>query len=152
MTTYPAQLLINGELVTGSASPLDVLDPATGGVLTRVNQASDDQVDAAVAAARNAFTGWAATPPKDRAAALLALADAIDADGQEYASLESDNAGKPYGAALADEIPAVSDTFRFFAGACRTLTGAVAGEYLAGHTSFIRRDPVGVVPSIAPWN
>ncbi|WP_309570952.1 gamma-aminobutyraldehyde dehydrogenase [Deinococcus sp.] len=150
--TYSTQLLIGGELVNGTSAALDVLDPATGHVLVGVHQASNEQVDAAVAAAKSAFGAWASTPPKDRAAALLALADAIDADGETYAALESDNAGKPYGAALADEIPAISDTFRFFAGACRTLTGAVAGEYLAGHTSFIRRDPVGVVASIAPWN
>ena len=83
---------------------------------------------------------------------LLKLADAIEAQAETFARLESLNCGKPYARALGDEIPAVADCFRFFAGACRTLTGPLAGEYLAGHTSFIRRDPVGVVGSIAPWN
>lgn len=152
MTKPHTDLLINGELTPGAGAPLDALDPATGHPLTSVNQASTEQVDAAVRGAKEAFPAWAATPPKDRAALLLALADAIDADAEDYAALESDNAGKPYGAALGDELPAISDTFRFFAGACRTITGAVAGEYMAGHTSFIRRDPVGVVGSIAPWN
>ena len=83
---------------------------------------------------------------------LLKLADAIEAQAETFARLESLNCGKPYARALGDEIPAVADCFRFFAGACRTLTGPLAGEYLAGHTSIIRRDPVGVVGSIAPWN
>jgi aminobutyraldehyde dehydrogenase len=83
---------------------------------------------------------------------LLRLADRIEADGAAFAKLESRNCGKPLPAALNDEIPAVADVFRFFAGACRTMTGAVAGEYLAGFTSMIRRDPIGVVASIAPWN
>ena len=83
---------------------------------------------------------------------LLKLADRIEADGAAFAKVESRNCGKPLAAALNDEIPAIADVFRFFAGACRTLTGAVAGEYLAGFTSMIRRDPVGVVASIAPWN
>lgn len=149
---YHTQLLIGGALTAGTGAPTDVLDPATGHTLVQVNQASEEQVNAAVRAAREAFPAWAATPPKDRAAALIALADAIDTDGETYAGLESDNAGKPYGAVLGDEIPGISDTFRFFAGAVRNMTGTVAGEYLAGHTSFIRRDPVGVVGSIAPWN
>ncbi len=83
---------------------------------------------------------------------LLKLADRIEADGAAFAELESQNCGKPLAAALDDEIPAIADVFRFFAGACRTMTGAVAGEYLAGFTSMIRRDPIGVVASIAPWN
>ena len=97
-------------------------------------------------------TGWARTAPKDRAYLLLKLADRIEADGEAFAKLESQNCGKPLAAALADEIPAIADVFRFFAGACRTMTGALAGEYLAGYTSMIRRDPIGVVASIAPWN
>jgi aminobutyraldehyde dehydrogenase len=83
---------------------------------------------------------------------LLALADAIDANSETLAELESLNCGKPYLAALNDEMPAVADVFRFFAGAIRTMTGSLAGEYISGHTSIIRRDPLGVVASIAPWN
>jgi aminobutyraldehyde dehydrogenase len=146
------KLLINGRLVAGQGSVEEVLNPATGKVIARIAEASDGQIDAAVRAAEKAFEGWAQTPPKDRSTLLLKLADRIEADGAEYARLESLNCGKPLAAALADEIPAIADVFRFFAGACRTQHGAVAGEYLAGFTSMIRRDPVGVVASIAPWN
>ena len=146
------KLLINGQLVAGAGKVEDVLNPATGKVLAKVPEASRAQVDAAVKAADAAFDGWARTAPKDRAALLLKLADRIEADGPAFAKLESQNCGKPLSAALNDEIPAIADVFRFFAGACRTMTGAVAGEYLAGYTSMIRRDPVGVVASIAPWN
>ncbi len=146
------KLLINGKLVAGEGKVEEVLDPATGKVLAKVPEASREQVNAAVHAADAAFEGWSRTPPKDRAALLLRLADRIEADGPSFAKLESQNCGKPLPAALNDEIPAVADVFRYFAGACRTMTGAVAGEYLAGFTSMIRRDPVGVVASIAPWN
>jgi aminobutyraldehyde dehydrogenase len=146
------KLLINGRLVAGHGDAEDVLDPATGKVIARIAEASLEQVDAAVRAAEAAFAGWAATAPKDRGALLLKLADRIEGDGAGFAQLESRNCGKPLAAALADEIPAIADVFRFFAGAARTMHGAVAGEYLAGFTSMIRRDPVGVVASIAPWN
>jgi len=109
-------------------------------------------VNAAVAAAEQAFDGWAQTPPKDRAALLLKIADRIETQAQGYAALESQNTGKPLSAALNDELPAIADVFRFFAGAARTQHGQIAGEYLPGHTSFVRRDPIGVVASIAPWN
>ncbi|THF67623.1 gamma-aminobutyraldehyde dehydrogenase [Deinococcus sp. Arct2-2] len=148
----PSQLLIGGKLLGGQGQAYDVLNPATGKTLISLPEASEEQVNAAVGAAQHAAGGWARTTPKDRAALLLALADRIDADAEIYARLEAENCGKPYAAVLADEIGAISDTFRFFAGAARTMQGAVAGEYLAGHTSMIRRDPVGVVASIAPWN
>jgi len=144
--------LINGKLVAGKGDVEDILNPATEKVIARIGEASPGQLDAAVSAATDAFDGWSRTPPKDRAALLLKLADRIEADGPAFASLESQNCGKPLAAALNDEIPAIADVFRFFAGAARTMTGAIAGEYLAGYTSMIRRDPVGVVASIAPWN
>jgi len=146
------KLLVNGRLVAGQGEVEDVLNPATGKVIARIAEASGEQVDAAVRAAEAAFAGWAATPPKDRATVLFRLADRIEQDGPAFAQLESLNCGKPLAAALNDEIPAIADVFRFFAGAARTMHGAVAGEYLAGFTSMIRRDPVGVVASIAPWN
>jgi aminobutyraldehyde dehydrogenase len=146
------KLLVNGKLTKGKGEDLGVLDPATGKVIAHVNEASEEQISAAVKAAAKAFPAWAATVPKDRATLLLKLADRIEAEGAEFAKLESQNCGKPYAAALNDEIPAVADVFRFFAGAARTLHGAVAGEYLPGFTSMIRRDPIGVVASIAPWN
>ncbi|WP_330115270.1 gamma-aminobutyraldehyde dehydrogenase [Pseudomonas sp. JS3066] len=146
------KLLINGQFAAGEGEALDVLNPATGAVLVKIPEASEAQVDAAVRAADAAFEGWARTSPRDRATLLLKLADKIEGHAEELAKLESDNCGKPYTAALNDEIPAVADVFRFFAGASRCLTGSAAGEYLPGFTSMIRRDPVGVIASIAPWN
>jgi aminobutyraldehyde dehydrogenase len=146
------KLLVNGKLVKGKGDELGVLDPATGKVIVQVAEASEEQITAAVQAAAKAFPGWAATVPKDRSTLLLKLADRIEAEAREFASLESQNCGKPLAAALNDEIPAIADVFRFFAGAARAMHGAVAGEYLPGFTSMIRRDPIGVVASIAPWN
>jgi aminobutyraldehyde dehydrogenase len=146
------KLLVNGKLIKGSGDDLGVLDPATGKVIAHVQEASEEQIKKAVQSAAKAFPGWAATVPKDRATLLYKLADRIEAEGAEFAKLESLNCGKPYAAALNDEIPAIADVFRFFAGACRALTGSIAGEYLPGFTSMIRRDPIGVVASIAPWN
>jgi aminobutyraldehyde dehydrogenase len=145
-------MLVGGELVAGEGQEESVLDPATGEVVAKVPEASPAQVDRAVKAAEKAFDGWARTVPRDRARLLLQLADAVDANGAELARLESQNTGKPYPAALNDEIPAISDVFRFFAGAARTAGGAASNEYAPGYTSMIRRDPVGVVGSIAPWN
>ncbi|MBD9574151.1 gamma-aminobutyraldehyde dehydrogenase [Pseudomonas sp. PDM23] len=145
-------LLINGQLVAGEGEKLAVLNPSLGTTLVEIAEATPAQVDAAVRAADAAFDSWSQTAPKDRSLLLLALADAIDANAEELARLESNNCGKPYSAALNDELPAVADVFRFFAGACRVMQGSAAGEYLPGHTSMIRRDPVGVVASIAPWN
>ncbi|HKU90647.1 MAG TPA: gamma-aminobutyraldehyde dehydrogenase [Steroidobacteraceae bacterium] len=146
------KLLVNGKLVKGKGEEQDVLNPATGKVIAQVGEASEEQISAAVGAASKAFAGWSNTVPKDRATLLLKLADRIEAEAQEFAALESQNCGKPLAAALNDEIPAIADVFRFFAGACRSMHGAVAGEYLPGFTSMIRRDPIGVVASIAPWN
>jgi aminobutyraldehyde dehydrogenase len=146
------KLLINGALVQGEGESEKVLDPATGKPIAQVSEASRAQVDAAVAAAEASFDGWSRTTPKDRAALLLKLADRIDGEGAAFAELESRNTGKPAAAMLNDEIPAISDVFRFFAGAARTLHGPAAGEFLPGFTSMVRRDPIGVVASIAPWN
>jgi aminobutyraldehyde dehydrogenase len=146
------KLLIDGDLVAGQGEKEDVLDPATGKVVVSIQESSDEQIARAVAAAGKAFDSWSATAPKDRAALLLKLADRLEADAAEYARRESRNCGKPLAAVTNDEIPAIADVFRFFAGAARTQHGAVAAEYLPGFTSMIRRDPIGVVASIAPWN
>src|SRR5690606_22869163 len=129
-----------------------VLNPRTGALILELPEASTDQVDRAVAAARRAFDGWSRTTPAERSAALLRIAERIEAEADALAALEALHCGKPINAARNDEIPAIVDCFRFFAGAVRCLQGAVAGEYLAGHTSMIRRDAIGVVASIAPWN
>jgi len=146
------ELLIDGQFVAGEGEAEKVLNPSTGETLALVPEASFEQINRAVAAARRAFDAWSQTTPAERAAMLLKLADAIEARAEEFARVESLNCGKPYARALGDEIPAIADCFRYFAGAVRCMNGAVAGEYLAGHTSMIRRDPVGVVASIAPWN
>jgi len=147
------KMLIGNQLATGESGHVEkVLDPATGEAIAEIPEASAAQVRAAVQAADAAFAGWSRTVPRDRAALLLKLADALEAKGPELARLESRNTGKPSAAALNDEIPAIVDVFRFFAGAARCMTGAVAGEYTPGFTSMVRRDPVGVVASIAPWN
>ena len=148
----PTDLFIDGAFVPGEGEAERVLNPATGELLVALPEASPEQLHKAVAAAHRAFGAWSETTPMERSRALLKLADAIEARAEDFARLESLNCGKPYARALGDEIPAVADCYRFFAGACRTLHGPLAGEYLAGHTSFIRRDPVGVVGSIAPWN
>lgn len=146
------RLLIDGRLVAGEGAEESILDPASGAGLASVPGASPGQVNAAVAAAERAFETWRAFAPKDRAARLLAIAAHIESEAAQYAELESRNTGKPLAAVLADEIPAIADVFRFFAGACRSPQGIAAGEYQAGYTSLIRRDPVGVVAAIAPWN
>lgn len=146
------KLLINGALVAGEGESHAVYNPSQGNVLVRITEASGAQVHGAVQSADAAFDAWSQTPPKDRAALLLKLAERIDAQAHVFARLEADNCGKPFNAVLLDELPAVSDVFRFFAGAVRCLQGSAAGEYVAGHTSMIRRDAVGVVASIAPWN
>lgn len=146
------RLLIDGELTGGEGVAESILDPASGAQIASVPEASREQLEAAVGAAKSAFKGWSQTTPKDRAALLLKLADRIEGDAAVLAEIESRNTGKPLAAALNDEIPAIADVFRFFAGAARTQHGALAGEYLPGFTSMIRRDPVGVVASIAPWN
>jgi aminobutyraldehyde dehydrogenase len=150
--TLPTELLIDGAFVAGEGEAEKVLNPATGELLVALPEASPDQVNKAVSAAHRAFDGWGETTAMERSRLLLKLADAIESRAEQFARLESLNCGKPYARALGDEIPAVADCYRFFAGAARTLTGPLAGEYLAGHTSMIRRDPVGVVGSIAPWN
>jgi aminobutyraldehyde dehydrogenase len=145
-------LLIGADSVRGSGQAEVILNPRTQAQIAAIPEASTEQVDAAVAAASKAFPRWSRTSPAERSLLLLRLADKIESEATSFAALESLNCGKPQHAVLRDEIPAIVDCFRFFAGAIRTLQGPIAGEYLAGHTSMIRRDPVGVIASIAPWN
>src|SRR5688572_492798 len=150
--TLPTRMLIDGQFVIGEGEAERVLNPATGELLVAVPEASVEQVHRAVSAAHRAFDAWSETTPMERSRLLLRLADAIEARAEEFARLESLNCGKPYARALGDEIPAIADCFRYFAGAARCMSGTVSNEYLAGHTSMIRRDAIGVVASIAPWN
>jgi betaine-aldehyde dehydrogenase len=130
----------------------EVVNPATGETIAEAPLSTKPDVDRAVAAAVEAFDGWAGTPPGERARALLRMADLIEERGEEIADLESADAGKPRGAVLEDEVPVMADNLRFFAGAARTMEGRAAGEYMADRTSFVRREPVGVVGQITPWN
>ncbi|MBN8994050.1 MAG: gamma-aminobutyraldehyde dehydrogenase [Rhizobiales bacterium] len=145
-------MLFGSKLVTGEGEGEAVLDPRTGATIVTVPEATPAQVNDAVDAADRAFGRWSRTTPAERAALLLRLADRIEQHADELAALEAGNCGKPKHAVLRDETPAIVDVFRFFAGACRVTTASAAGEYLPGYTSMIRRDPIGVVGSIAPWN
>src|ERR1700730_12832683 len=129
-----------------------VLNPATGQELARAPRSSAEDVDRAVSAARRAFEGWSQTTPAERSEALLAIAAVLEEHGDEIARLEALNAGKPIEAAKDDEIPVMVDNLRFFAGAARTLEGRAAGEYMEGYTSFTRREAVGVIGQVTPWN
>jgi 1-pyrroline dehydrogenase len=144
--------LVGGELVDAvEGGTMEVLNPSTGEVIAEVPRGTQADVDRAVEAAKKALPEWLETTPGERAAALLKLADAIDDNADELAELESQNVGKPLPAAK-DEMPVSSDNIRFFAGAARVLEGKSAGEYMRGYTSFVRREPIGVVGGIAPWN
>ncbi|MFC0107156.1 aminobutyraldehyde dehydrogenase [Kibdelosporangium aridum] len=133
-------------------SALDLVNPATGEVFGSIPVGRESEVDTAVQNAAKAFTTWRRSTPMERQAALLAIADALQARTDEFADLECRETGKDRAVMLSDEIPQSADVFRFFAGAARTLPGASAGEYLAGHTSSLRREPVGVIAQITPWN
>jgi 1-pyrroline dehydrogenase len=129
----------------------EIVNPADGGVIGEVPEGTQADVDRAVEAAKKALPEWLETTPGERAEALLKLADSIDEHTEELAELESQNVGKPLSYAR-DEMPVSSDNLRFFAGAARLLEGKSAGEYMRGYTSMIRREPIGIVGGIAPWN
>jgi betaine-aldehyde dehydrogenase len=144
---------IDGEFVDpadGSTEP--VLNPATGQEIARAPLSGAEDVNRAVEAARRAFDGWASATPGERSLALLKLADRLEEHADELSDLEAENAGKPRQAFLEDEMPFLVDNLRYFAGAARNLEGKAAGEYIEGHTSMIRREPIGVVGQITPWN
>ncbi|MDQ5822413.1 MAG: gamma-aminobutyraldehyde dehydrogenase [Actinomycetota bacterium] len=130
---------------------MEVINPATGETIAEVPRGTQADVDRAVEAAKKAFEEWRDTTPGERAEMLLKLADLIDEHTDELAELESRNVGKPLSYAK-DELPVCSDNLRFFAGAGRVLEGKSAGEYMRGYTSMTRREPLGVVGGIAPWN
>ena len=152
-TTTKLQNFIDGQWVDADEGATEeILNPATATPMAEAPLSTKADVDRAVAAAERAFEGWAATTPGERAHALLKLADAVEEHADELADLESQNAGKPRHAFLEDEVPVVADNLRFFAGAARCMEGRASGEYQEGYTSIIRREPVGVVGQIAPWN
>lgn len=153
MSTFDTRLLINGSFVAGGGNPEKAFDPARGTLIADVNSASVAQIEAAVAAASKAFESYRRTTPKERSLLLLSIAERILAEADTLARVESLNAGKPFRYVKAGELANVADVFRFFAGAARNMQGAVGGNYRsASMTSLVRRDPVGVIASIAPWN
>jgi aminobutyraldehyde dehydrogenase len=146
------QMFIDGESRPAiDGKTVAVVAPATGEQIAEVPAGSAADVDAAVAAADAAFPAWSLTTPGERAKALLKLADRLEGAEEEFAALEAQNVGKPMGLAR-EEMEMIVDHLRFFAGAARVLEGRATGEYMPGHTSMIRRDPLGVVGSVAPWN
>jgi betaine-aldehyde dehydrogenase len=151
--THTLRNLIDGDSVVGEGGEtMAVLNPATGEEQWRAPVSSAEDVDRAVRAARRAFERWSQTTPAERSQALLALAATIEQHGEEIARLEALNAGKPIMAVSRDELPVMADNLRFFAGAARCLEGRAAGEYMQGYTSFVRREAVGVIGQITPWN
>jgi betaine-aldehyde dehydrogenase len=144
---------IAGKYVDGRTdSTTDIVNPATGSVVATAPVSGQADVDAAYGAAQTAFAEWGRTTPSERQQALLKIADAIEAHADELIALESENTGKIQALTASEEIPPMVDQLRFFAGAARVLEGKAAGEYLKGHTSWIRREPIGVVGQVTPWN
>jgi betaine-aldehyde dehydrogenase len=133
-------------------STTDLVDPSSGQVVAKAPVSGPADVDRAYQAAAAAFEEWGQTTPSERQAALLKFADAIESRADELVHLEAQNTGKPFALTASEEIPPMVDQLRFFAGAARVLEGRSAGEYLAGHTSWIRREPIGVVGQVTPWN
>jgi betaine-aldehyde dehydrogenase len=153
MTDTAFHNVIGGDAVDAvSGETYDVLDPSTGEVYASAPMSGVEDVDRAYRAAQDAFPGWRDTTPKDRAAALLKIADAIESRVEEINRVECRDTGKPLGLTMSEEMPYASDHFRFFAGASRVLEGRSAGEYMEDHTSWVRREPIGVVGQVTPWN
>jgi betaine-aldehyde dehydrogenase len=144
---------IAGEYVDGrTETTTDIVNPATGSVVATAPVSGAADVDAAYGAAQSAFAEWGRTTPSERQQALLKIADAIEEHADELIALESENTGKIQALTASEEIPPMVDQLRFFAGAARVLEGKAAGEYMKGHTSWIRREPIGVVGQVTPWN
>lgn len=147
------QNFIEGEYVDAAGGDsLSLVNPVTGKEFATAPVSSEADIDRACQAAARAFEGWRDVTPSERSLALIRIADAIEERADEFVKLESENTGKPIGLTADEEIPPMVDQIRFFAGAARNLTGLAAGEYMAGHTSFIRREPIGVCAQVTPWN
>jgi betaine-aldehyde dehydrogenase len=144
---------VNGAYVDArSDRTTDLINPATGEIVASAPVSSADDVAGAYAAAEEAFKGWGETTPGERQLALLKIADAIEARADEFIRLEVEDTGKPLALTASEEVPPMVDQIRFFAGAARVLEGRSAGEYMRGHTSWIRREPLGVIGQVTPWN
>ena len=147
------QNFIGGKYVDAEDGPLaPLINPSTGEPFAEAPVSGAADVDRALRVAAEAFTSWRRTTPSERSLALIRIADAIEARAEDIVRAESENTGKPFGLTMDEEIPPAVDQIRFFAGAARHLQGLSAGEYMTGHTSFIRREPVGVCGAVTPWN
>ena len=145
--------IVNGESVgAADGSTYDLVNPATGEVYASAPSSGAEDVDRAFRAAETAFETWGDTTPAERQKALLKIADALEARADEFVRVESENTGKPLQMTIDEEIPPAVDQIRFFAGAARVLEGRASGEYLKDHSSSIRREPIGVVAQVTPWN
>ena len=145
--------IVNGESVDAAdGATYDLVNPATGEVYAAAPGVEAEDVDRAMQAADKAFETWGDTTPAERQKALLKIADAVEARADEFVQVESENTGKPLALTMSEEMPLASDQIRFFAGAARVLEGRSAGEYMKDHTSYVRREPIGVVGQVTPWN
>ncbi len=153
MSTRSLRNFVGGEHVDARTdATTDVVNPSTGRVVATAPVSGAADVDAAYAAASTAFEEWGQTTPAQRQQALLKIADAIEARAEEFVTLEAENTGKPHALTASEEIPPMLDQIRFFAGAARVLEGRAAAEYMKGMTSWVRREPIGVVGQVTPWN
>ncbi|MBV8218778.1 MAG: gamma-aminobutyraldehyde dehydrogenase [Solirubrobacterales bacterium] len=143
---------VDGKSAALDGRELELVDPVTEEVFAKSAVSSEQEIDVACQAAARAFESWGNTTPSERQLALLKIADAIEARAEELVAVESENTGKPKALVLSEEVPPMVDQIRFFAGAARVLEGTSAGEYMAGYTSFIRREPIGVCAAVTPWN
>src|SRR3954466_11157139 len=145
--------IVNGvAFAAADGSTYDLVNPATGEVYAAAPASKAEDVDRAMKAAATAFDEWGDTTPAERQKALLRMADALEARADEFVRVESENTGKPIQMTADEELPPCVDQLRFFAGAARVLEGRASGEYMKDHTSMIRREPIGVVAQVTPWN
>jgi len=153
VSTRALRNFVNGQHTDAAdGATIDLVDPSTGDVFATSPRSGQADVDSACRAAATAFQTWRDTTPSERQRALLRFADLVESHGDELVALEVENTGKPVGLTESEEVPPMVDQIRFFAGAARVLEGTSAGEYLAGHTSWVRREPIGVCAQVTPWN
>jgi len=152
MTTKIDNFIHGKHVAAASGETTDIVDPSTGEVYAKAPLSREADIDAAFQDSARAFEAWRDTTPSERQQALLKIADAFEERAEELVEVESQNTGKPKQLTMEEEVPPMADQIRFFAGAARVLEGTAAGEYMAGHTSFLRREPVGVCAAVTPWN
>jgi len=152
MTTKIDNFIHGKRVAAASGETTDIVDPSTGEVYAKAPLSREADIDAAFQDSARAFEAWRDTTPSERQQALLKIADAFEERAEELVEVESQNTGKPKQLTMEEEVPPMADQIRFFAGAARVLEGTAAGEYMAGHTSFLRREPVGVCAAVTPWN